>query len=159
MNSDTKLTRSFTGYVATLLFFGVGAITTLGIGWYSGLNLPWWTPPELFVAFIWFALFVLTAFSITVFWERSKRSEPAFAWILNLYMENAMLVLLWNYVFFGLHDLTVAFGVAVLIGVIVLILIIKLWKEVRLAALLLIPYLGWMLVALALTYKIMILNP
>jgi hypothetical protein len=35
MNSDTKLTRSFTGYVATLLFFGVGAITTLGIGWYS----------------------------------------------------------------------------------------------------------------------------
>ncbi|KND49277.1 MAG: Benzodiazepine receptor TspO [Parcubacteria bacterium C7867-008] len=159
MDNDTKLTRSFTGYVATLLFFGVGAITTIGMAWYSSLNLPSWTPPELLVALIWFVLFVLTACSVAVFWERSKRSERSFAWILNLYMENAMLVLLWNYVFFGLHNLTLAFGVAILIGVMVLIIVIKLWKEVRLAALLLLPYLLWMLVALMLTYQIMILNP
>lgn len=159
MNNDTKLTRSFTGYVATLLFFGVGAITTLGMGWYSSLNLPSWTPPELLVAFIWFVLFVLTACSVAVFWERSKRDERSFAWVLNLYMENAMLVLLWNYVFFGLHNLTIAFGVAVLIGVMVLIIMVKLWKEVRLAAVLLLPYLVWMIVALMLTYQIMVLNP
>ncbi|KND50469.1 MAG: tryptophan-rich sensory protein [Parcubacteria bacterium C7867-007] len=159
MDNDTKLTRSFTGYVATLLFFGVGAITTIGMEWYDGLVLPAWTPPELLVALIWFVLFVLTACSVAVFWERSKRNERSFASILVLYMENAMLVLLWNYVFFGLHNLSIAFGVAILIGALVVIIMAKVWNEVRLAALLLIPYLLWMLVALALTYQIMLLNP
>jgi len=127
--------------------------------WYDGLVLPAWTPPELLVALIWFVLFVLTACSVAVFWERSKRNERSFASILVLYMENAMLVLLWNYVFFGLHNLSIAFGVAILIGALVVIIMAKVWNEVRLAALLLIPYLLWMLVALALTYQIMLLNP
>lgn len=159
MNNETKLTRSFAGYVAALLFFGVGAITTLGIDWYSTLTLPWWTPSEQFVAFVWFVLFALTALSATIFWEQSAREERSFASILILYMENAMLVLLWNYVFFGMHNLTVAFGIAMIIGVLVIVLMVKLWNEVRLAALLLAPYLAWMCVALPLTYQLMVLNP
>lgn len=159
MDNDTKLSRSFIFYVATLLFFGVGGITTLGLDWYTTLALPWWTPPELFVAFVWLILFICTATSISIFWERSRRGEASFRFIVSLYVVNSFLILLWNYLFFGVHELAFAFAAAVAVGISVAVLMLQLWKEVRHAALLLVPYLGWMLFALAYTYTVMLMNP
>jgi len=159
MDNNTKLSRSFIFYVATLLFFGVGGITTLGLNWYTTLSLPWWTPPEMFVAFVWLVLFICTAVSVSIFWEQSKRAGASFLTTIWLYIGNSLLILLWNYLFFGLHELSFAFAAAVAVGVSVLLIMIRLWKEVRTAALLLIPYFGWMLFALVYTYTVMQMNP
>ncbi|KND47139.1 MAG: Tryptophan-rich sensory protein [Parcubacteria bacterium C7867-004] len=158
MNTGTRFARSFILYVATLLFFGVGAITTLGIDWYATLRLPSWAPPELVVALIWFVLFLCTAFSVIRFWEHSKRDEISFRSVIYLYVLNSFLVLLWNYLFFGVHELGFAFAAAVAVGVSVAILIFRLWREARTSALLLVPYLAWMLFALLYTYTVMSLN-
>lgn len=159
MNNDQKLERSFIFYVAALLFFAVGGITTIGLPWYETLTIPSWTPPELLVAFIWGALFLCTAISVSLFWEKSNRSEASFKSIIGMYMANALLLLLWNYLFFGMHRLDVAFWVAVVVGVSVLVIMARLWKEARTSALLLLPYLAWMLYALFLTYEVLVLNP
>jgi len=159
MNNETKLERSFIFYVATLLFFGVGAITTIGLDWYTTLQLPWWTPPELFVAFVWFVLFLCTAYSVSIFWEQSKKGGASPRSILSLYVANSFLVLLWNYLFFGVHELGFAFAAASAVGLSVAILMFRLWNRFRNAAVLLLPYLGWMLFALAYTYAVMQMNP
>jgi len=158
MNNETKLERSFIFYVATLLFFGVGAITTIGLDWYAALSLPWWTPPELFVAAVWFVLFLCTAFSASIFWEQSKKGGASSRSIVSLYVLNSFLVLLWSYLFFGVHELGLAFGAASAVGLSVVVLMIRLWAGFRNAALLLLPYLGWMLFALAYTYTVMVMN-
>lgn len=158
MNNETKLERSFIFYVATLLFFGVGAITTVGLDWYTTLSLPWWTPPELFVAAVWFVLFLCTAFSVSIFWEQSKKGGASSRTIVSLYVLNSFLVLLWSYLFFGVHELGLAFGAALAVGLSVAMLMLRLWKGFLSAALLLLPYLGWMLFALAYTYTVMVMN-
>lgn len=158
MNNETKLERSFIFYVATLLFFGVGAITTIGLDWYTALSLPWWTPPELLVAAVWFVLFLCTAFSVSIFWEQSKKGGVPSRYIVSLYVLNSFLVLLWSYLFFGVHELGFAFGAALAVGLSVVVLMLRLWKGFRNAALLLLPYVGWMLFALAYTYTVMVMN-
>lgn len=159
MQKDIVLVRSLIFYVATLLFFGVGAITTIGLEWYAGLMTPAWTPPELLVAFIWGALFLLTAYSIAIFWEKSSTDESSFKSVLSLYLANAALILLWNYLFFGVHQLAVAFYVALAVGASVVLLMARLWKNSRTSALLLIPYFAWMVFALFFTYSVLTLNP
>jgi benzodiazapine receptor len=159
MKTDTTLARSFIGYVVTLLFFSIGAITTLGLNWYSSLILPAWTPPELLIAFVWIILFSCLGLSVSIFWETSTRNEASFAAVISLYMTNAMLVLLWNYLFFGVHNLGIAFGSAIAVGASIGVLMMKLWKESRTASLLLTPYLLWMVFALYFTYSVLILNP
>lgn len=159
MKSEIKLERAFIFYVATLLFFGVGAITTLGLNWYDALAKPWWTPPELLVAAIWATLFICTAISVALFWERYPKTEKAFTSILSFYMTNAVLTLFWNYLFFGVHQFDTALSVAILIGISVLVLMVRLWHRCRTSALLLFPYLMWMLYALSFTYTLIRLNP
>lgn len=158
MKDETHLARPFIFYVATLLFFGVGGITSIGLNWYAGLTVPSWTPPDLLVALIWGALFLCSAFSVSMFWEKSVRNDASFTSVISLYMANAMLILLWNYLFFGIHNLVAAFWVAIFVGASVLVLILRIWKEARTSALLLIPYLAWMSFAIYLTYLVMILN-
>lgn len=155
----SSLARPFIFYVATLLFFAVGGMTSIGMRWYATLATPSWTPPDLLVATIWCVLFLCSAFSVSLFWEAREQNADAFKATLALYMGNALLVLLWNFLFFGVHELFAAFWVAIAVGGTVLALVLTLWNQVRAAALLLLPYLAWMLFALVLTYAVMTLNP
>ena len=113
MNNDITVSRPFIFYVASLLFFGVGGITTLGLDWYAKLALPLWTPPELLVAGVWLVLFFCTAYSASFFFEQAKREKTPFTLVLSLYAVNTFLILLWNYLFFGVHELGFAFATAV----------------------------------------------
>lgn len=158
MNNEQRLSNYFIFYVATILFFGVGAITTLGIHWYQILSLPTWTPSEAFVAIIWCVLFFLSALSLCIFWDLPTR-DNTFRITVLLYMANAALVLFWNYLFFGIHILSMSFAVAVLVAINVLVLILRTWKISRPTAWLLVPYLAWMLFATYFSYVVMTLNP
>jgi len=159
MSNPSPLARPFAFYVATLLFFGVGCITTIGLNWYAGLTLPSWAPPNLAAAAAWFVLFFTTATSAVAYWNRAPHTGRIFGWVLALYVVNSFLVLLWDYLFFGVHKLGAAFGVAALVGATVIGLMTLLWKDERKPAVLLAPYLLWMVFALIFTYEVMVLNP
>ena len=158
MNNDHRLVNYFTVYVATLLFLCVGAITTLGLGWYETLVLPAWMPPTIVVAFVWGLLFVLTTLSASIVWNTAEHDTPLYI-VVALYMGNALFILLWNYLFFGLHALLAASVVALVVGLSVLGLMIRVWRISKKASLMLLPYLIWMILALGFCYLIWKLNP
>lgn len=157
MTHDTRLARYFIFYVATLLFFGVGAITTLGLDWYATLVLPSWTPPELFAATAWGVLFLGAALSMAAFWE-AEANHARLRLVSALYAGNAALVLLWNYLFFGIHLLEGALLAAVLVGVSALGIVLFVRKTSRTAAWFLTPYLAWMAFAVCFSYAVTVLN-
>ena len=75
-----------------------------------------------------------------------------------LYMANALLVLGWNYLFFGLHHLALSFVAALGVVVSVLVLMGVVRKVSKKAMILLVPYLGWVLFAALLSYTIAVAN-
>ena len=146
MNEKHELGSIFIVYVATLLFFAVGAITTPELLWYRTLALPSWSPGELFVAAVWCVLFVLAAFSMSAFWDASPR-DASFTLTAKLYAGNAALILLWDYIFFGLHRIDLAFWVSVLVAVSVAAIMMRVRSVSKKTLWLLAPYLLWVLFA------------
>lgn len=157
MRSDHRLADYAIVYVALLLFFAVGAITTLGLGWYGALTLPAWMPTSLTVAVVWCVLFLLTALSAIEVWDKVPPGQ-GLSTMIKLYPGNALLVLLWNYLFFGAHELLLALIAAVLVLASVLALIVSVRRVTPKGAWLLAPYLLWMLAAVYINYAVWSLN-
>lgn len=160
MHDHSRLPRYFIYYITTLLFFAVGAITTLGLPWYDTLLLPKWTPSDEVVALLWCVLFVCTAVSLVNFWERAMRRgwSASERRTVYLYAGNALLILLWNYAFFGLHLLGFSLLTATLVGVSAAALMARTWRNSQTASLLLLPYMLWMIFAVYFNYVVGLLN-
>ena len=158
MKNDRLVRDFFIFYVASLVFFAVGIITTLGLGWYGGLNTPVWAPPELFVAAIWGMLFITTVISLSLFCDRQATFTKSLRNTVLMYMGNALLILLWNYLFFGIHTLVLALWVAIAVGISVLIIILRVKNASKMAAWLLAPYLVWVTYAVAINYAVILMN-
>lgn len=149
---DNRLAQWFIFYIAGLLFFTVGAITTLGLEWYRTLVVPSWTPSIPTIVVIWCVVFIFLALSAARVWVTASRAT------MGWYGANIILLLVWNYLFFGQHWIGLSLGAAVLVLLSVLALIFATWRRARLAAWLLVPYLAWMLFAIPLTHQIALLN-
>jgi len=101
--------------------------------------------------------FLLVAGSMSMVWNVAKR-DMVFKTLTALYMANGLLVLLWNYLFFGAHYLAYAGGVAALVLASVIALMVLTWKISSQASLLLAPYFAWMLYAVYFCYQVVQLN-
>ncbi|MGN6496345.1 MAG: TspO/MBR family protein, partial [Tsuneonella sp.] len=67
--------------------------------------------------------------------------------------------LAWTPTFFAAHQITAALGIIAALDVLVVVTIVLFWRVRRLAAVLLLPYLAWILFATLLTYEFLQLNP
>lgn len=150
--TENRLAEWFIFYISGLLFFTVGAITSLGLEWYSALTVPSWTPSTFVIVVIWCVVFIGMALSAAQVWKNGFHTR------LGWYGLNVVLLLLWNYVFFGAHLLSLSLGMATLVLLAVIGLVASNWRTARKAAWLLFPYLAWMLFALPLTYFIAMSN-
>lgn len=65
----------------------------------------------------------------------------------------------WSPVFFAMHQISVAFWIAVAMGVATLITTVLFWRIRPVAGMLLLPYLAWICVACALNFEVGRLNP
>lgn len=136
-------------------------LTSRAMDWYKTINKPSWTPPGSLIGAVWTALFILGAISAMIVWNSSLRSEQVgrFKWIVAVFILNAILNVLWSWLFFNQHMLGPAIFEAGLLGASVVVLVILIWPGSALAASLLIPYAAWVLFATFLTYKIWSLGP
>lgn len=134
-----------------------GLITSGGMNWYQTINLPIWTPSGSIIGAIWTTIFILSAISALIVWNRFPRGKR-FSWIFITFVINAFLNVFWSYLFFGQHLLFFAVIEAVLLGVSVIVLIILIRPISRLAAILLYPYAIWVAFATYLTYAVLLLN-
>lgn len=149
--------RYFFHYVAFLLYLSVGAATLPHLEWYRSLTLPSFALPPVAVSVAWLAVFISVAVSASALWSPGHPDRPhrLSAWYAGL----LLLVVLWNYLFFGTGMLAYAAGVSLVITLIICVTILSVRGTSRAAALALTPFLLWMLYATYFNYALSALNP
>lgn len=130
-----------------------GLFTDPGMTWYNTLNLPDITPPGVFIGSVWTVLYVLIIISWIQFLKKGEQRM-----IHGLYIINAVLNLLWSYIFFAQNNISGAFFEIWILNLSTVCLIYLLWKDYRLSAYLLLPYFVWVSFATYLNYLVLSLN-
>lgn len=160
--------------VAAVLLVSVTAIAALGSlatipntgGWYADVNRVPWNPPNQVFGPAWSILYLLIAGGGWLIWRagwRAGRPNSAGA-TLTLYTVQLALNAAWAPVFFAGYPLMgesawwIALAIIVALDACVLWLIVSAWKRSRVAALLLAPYLAWILFASTLNAGVIALN-
>ena len=121
--------------------------------WYETLKRPSWNPPNWVFAPVWTTLYCTMGYSSYLVWKDGGGFREA-AIPLSIYSANLLLNWSWTPLFFGLHnikwalyEITVLWGSTVAMG-------IAFYSVNRLAGCLVIPYLAWNSLAMALNYVI-----
>lgn len=118
----------------------LGAFSRPG-AWYASLDKPAWNPPSWVFGPVWTTLYILMAVAAWMVWKRggfASQRRP-----LSLFLAQLALNALWTPVFFGMNLVGVALGVLLLLTVTLTATVVSFWGVHRLAACLLLPYLGW----------------
>jgi len=142
-----------------LLGFISGAVANSGPGnpWFAALEKPGIYPPPIAFPVVWSLLYLLMGLAAALVCAARGASGRGLA--LAAFALQLLLNLAWTPVFFGLHEITMALLVLAALDVAVLLTLLLFWRVRSLAALLLLPYLAWILFATALNWQILALNP
>jgi tryptophan-rich sensory protein len=125
--------------------------------WYQDLAKPAFYPPEITFSVVWTVLYVimgLAAAMVGAAWGSRYRAPALIAFVLQLLVNLA-----WSPVFFARHEITVALFIILVLDVAAVVMVVLFWKVRRAAAVLLLPYIAWVLFATALNYELLRLNP
>lgn len=160
MKKSEKKAVDFVKLIASLLmcyaaafigsFFTFQSIPT----WYASIQKPWFNPPNWVFGPVWTLLYTLMGVSLYLVWMKHKDKKA-------LYLFGVQLVLniVWSLIFFGLHNIGLAFIEIVFLWMAIAVTIGSFMKISKTAGLLLIPYLLWVSFAAVLNLYIWQLNP
>ncbi len=124
---------------------------------YAALNKPDWAPPAGVFGPAWTVLYLLMAIAAWQVWRvRGFSTAPR---TLGLYLVQLAANALWSWLFFGWHLGAAAFAEVLVLWALILATTIAFWKVHRLAGAMLLPYLGWVTFASALTFACWQRNP
>lgn len=147
-------------YVPLLLFIAltVGGGALIGAGnapgpWYEALEKPFFNPPNWVFGPVWTLLYVLVAIAGWRIWRKRRTGGAMTAWWLQLGLN-----FLWSPMFFTLQNIGGAFAVIVALFGSAAAFVVLAWNNDRPAALLFLPYLGWLAFAALLNGAILMLN-
>lgn len=132
-------------------------LTSGGMGWYKTINLPEIAPAGSFIGSVWTIIFILSAWSVIIFWNKREDNKNTKI-IITLFIVNALLNIFWCFLFFGVHLIGWSIIEMILLNLVNLSLIILLWKKYLFSAMLLTPYFIWVSFATYLAYSIWKLN-
>jgi benzodiazapine receptor len=124
--------------------------------WYTALSKPSWNPPNWLFGPVWSVLYILMAISVWLVW----REEGLLGAIvpLSIFLLQLVLNAAWSWLFFGLHELGIAFVEIVTLWVAIVVNITLFWRLKPISGILLIPYLLWVTFASVLNYTLWRLN-
>lgn len=125
---------------------------------YAAFNLPAWAPPAGLFGPAWSLLYTLMAVAAWLVWKDGEPAEvqPALA----LFAGQLLVNVLWSWLFFAWLRGLYAFLDILLLIPLVVGTIAAFWRlGRRLAAMLLLPYLGWICFAAMLNFSVWQLNP
>ncbi len=145
----------------TLAFFVVlvlGGGTLIGFmtlpdAWYAGLAKPAFNPPNWIFAPVWTLLYIMVAVAGWRTWDSEPRSGGMTVWFIQLALNFS-----WSPVFFGAHMIGAALVIVAMLLAAILGFIVMRWPRDRAAALLFVPYAGWVAFATLLNGSIWTLN-
>lgn len=114
--------------------------TGSGMDWYRTIRKPSFTPPGSFIGVVWTTIYTLTAISMILV---CNSGAPTRKTIMIVFAVNLVINAAWSLLFFRLHLIGWAIVDAVAIGITALMMLLIAWPHSRVAALLLVPYVGW----------------
>lgn len=161
---DTNVSRRWAALVGFLLLaFAAGLIGNLLQGAdvdvrYLALERPAWAPPAAAFGTVWPVLYVLIAVAGWRLWTAADAPGRARRAALGAWGTQLVVNAIWPGVFFGLEAFGPAIAVIALLDLIVIATIGLAWRVDRVAAVLLVPYLGWIGYATALNVAIWLMN-
>ena len=142
--------------------FAAGAVGGLASArapqFYATLIKPSWAPPARAFGPVWTVLYLLMGGAAWFVW-RAGGWNGAGRIALSLYVVQLALNALWTWLFFVFHKGAIAFAKIVLLFVIVTITALLFTRIEPIAGILLVPYLMWLGVAMALNHAVWRDNP
>lgn len=145
------------------------ALTSAGMDWYDTITKPALNPPNWAFPIAWNIIFIATAASAIIFWNKAikrkvlwfefyKSLSEKSIWITILFLSNAILNILWSFLFFTQHLILASLIEMIFLEASIIALIIMLRPMSRISAYLLLPYALWVGFATYLTYTIYAVN-
>jgi translocator protein len=126
--------------------------------WYAQLQKPWFTPPSWAFPVVWTTLYILMGISLYLVWNRGIDYPGVRAGLIIFGIQLALNAA-WSFLFFGLQSPLLGLIGIVVLWVAIALTIYQFAQVSRTAAALLIPYIIWVSIALALNYSVWMLNP
>ena len=149
---DLGVLGLFVLIAAAVAAFGSVVAVTQVDGWYASAPHVTWTPPNWAFGAVWSVLYLLIAVSGWLLWLRRARGA------LVLFVAQLAVNSLWTPVFFGAYPLIgtaalwIGVAIIVLLDLLVVATIATAWPVSRWSAVLLLPYLAWILYASTLNW-------
>ncbi len=139
--------------------FVVGALSNSGDTnrWYALLEKPSFQPPSWAFPVAWTTLYVMLGLALAIVMHARGARFRGYA--IALFVVAFLLNLTWSPVFFGLHRPTLALAIIVGMFAAAAATTIAFGRVRPAAALLMLPYLGWLCFAAVLNWEIIRLNP
>ncbi|XP_016662656.1 translocator protein [Acyrthosiphon pisum] len=136
-----------------------GIFVRKNIRWYETLNLPYWRPPSYLFAPVWTTLYLAMGYASYLIYRSAGGFSGEAKIPLALYASQLVLNWDWPPLFFGLHKLKWGLVEICVLWINIASCIVTFYKINKVASYLMIPYLGWVSYATALTYYIYKNNP
>ena len=143
--------------LALPLLVGVlGSVVTFGSinSWYVTLVKPSFSPPNYLFGPVWTTLYVLMGIAFYLVLTSNKKKEHA----TKIFLLQLLLNFLWSLVFFGAHNIFLAFVVILLLWATIFQNIRVFSKISKNAGYLLFPYILWVTFAAFLNLSLLLLN-
>jgi translocator protein len=128
-----------------------------GNAWFDALRKPAIYPPPQAFGIVWSILYVMMGVALTMIVSARGASGRGIA--IAAFLFQLALNLAWSPVFFGAHRMTAALYLLAALDIAVVVTVVLFWRVRRSAALLLLPYLGWVLFATLLNWEFLAANP
>ena len=144
-----------TAWVLVVAIAG-GLATEVG-AWYKALVQPPWKPPDWAFGVVWTCIFIASAFAWLEFWSRNPSANQK-SMVSVLFLLNGAFNILWSVLYFKLHRPDWSMIEAVFLWASVAAIIVAMIPVSSLAAWLMVPYLVWVSIAMALNWETIRLN-
>ena len=136
---------------------GQAAGTGPGNPWFDALEKPAIYPPPASFGIVWSILYVIMGLALTM--VVTARGAPGRGLAIALFLVQLALNLAWTPLFFVAHRIEASLWLIVALDVAVVATIALFWRVRTAAALLLLPYLAWILFATWLNWEFLRANP
>lgn len=124
--------------------------------WYAALSKPAWNPPNWLFGPVWSVLYLLIALSAWLVWKEKGFQAGILPW--GVFLLQLALNAAWSWLFFGLHEMAIAFLEISFLWISILACIILFYSIIPLSGILLVPYFLWVTFAAVLNYTLWQLN-
>jgi len=158
MPGRRQLQGLFGWLMVTFVAATLGSIASMNApAFYEKLVRPEWTPPAGAFGPVWTFLYASKAVAPWLVWRKGGFRASCAA--LTLFLVQLVVNAVWSWLFFVWRLGALAFFDTLLLVALILATLIAFWRTSRLAGLLLIPYLAWVVFASILSYRLWQLNP